>query len=61
MISGLNGEKIAASLYEKKLLKTSQKKLRIENIIKIKGDKLYPKWKGYENSSNSYIDKKDLI
>ena len=61
MISDLNGEKIAASLYEKKLRRTNQKKLRIKNIIKIKGDKLYAKWKEYENSSNSWIDKKDLI
>ena len=26
-----------------------------------KGDKLYVKWKGYDNSFNSWIDKKDLI
>ena len=25
------------------------------------GDKLYVKWKGYENSYNSWIDKKDII
>ena len=26
-----------------------------------KGNKLYVKWKGYDNSYNSWIDKKDLI
>ena len=26
-----------------------------------KGDKLYVKWKGYDNSFNSWIDKKDLV
>ena len=26
-----------------------------------KGDKMYVKWKGYDNSLNSWIDKKDLI
>ena len=31
------------------------------SVIKRKGDKLYVKWKGYNNSFNSWIDKKDLI
>ena len=26
-----------------------------------KGNKLYVKWKGYDNSYNSWTDKKDLI
>ena len=60
-ISDLNGEPIAGSYYEKELQKTSQEKYRIEKIIKRKGDKLYVKWRGYYNSFNSWIDKKDLI
>ena len=40
--------------------KTSQEKFRIEKLIKRKGDKCYIKWKGYNNSFNSCIDKKDL-
>ena len=40
----------------KKLVK---KNIRIEKIIKRKGDKLYVKWKGYDNSFNSWNDKKD--
>ena len=40
--------------------KTSQEKFRIEKLIKGKGDKFYIKWKGYNNSFNSCIDKKDL-
>ena len=47
--------------YEKELQKTSQEEFRIEKIIKRKGDKMYVKWKGYDNSFNSWIDKKDLI
>ena len=39
---------------KKKLQKTNQKEFRI-------GDKLYVKWKGYDNSFNSFIDKKDLL
>ena len=47
--------------YKKELQKTNQKNFGIEKVIKGKGNKLYVKWKGYNNSSNSWIDKKDLI
>ena len=60
-ISDLNGEEIVGSFYEKELQKTDQKEFRIEKVIKKKGNKLYVKWKGYDNSFNSWIDKKDLI
>ena len=36
------------------------KNFRIEKVIKRKGNKLYVKWKGYDSSFNSWIDKKDL-
>ena len=32
-----------------------------EKVIKEKGNKLYAKWKGYDNSFNSWIDKKHVI
>ena len=57
----LKGEEIDETLYEKELQKTNQKDLRIEKIIKKKGDRLYVKWKGYYNSFNSWIDKKDIV
>ena len=41
--------------------KTIQTDFRTEKIMKIKGDKLYVKWKGYDNSFNSWIDKKILL
>ena len=41
--------------------KTSQEKFRIEKVLERKGDKLYVKWKGYDNRFNSWINKKDLI
>ena len=47
--------------YEKELQKTNQEEFRIEKVIKRKGDKLYVKWKGCNNSFNSWIDKKDLV
>ena len=53
IISDLNGEKTDRTFYEKELPKTSLEKIRIEKVIKRKGDKLYVKWKGYDNSFNS--------
>ena len=61
VISDLNGEEMVGSFYEKKLQKTNQKEFKIEKVIKRKGNKLYVKWKGYNNSFNSWINKKDLI
>ena len=46
------------SFYEEELQKTNQKEFRIEKVIKRKDNKLYVKWKGYNNSFNSWIDKK---
>ena len=40
--------------------KTDQEKFRIEKVFKKKGDKLYVKWKGYDNSFNSGLIKKTL-
>ena len=61
VISDLNEEPITGSFFGKELRKTSQEKFRIEKVIKRKGDKLYVKWKGYDNSFNSWINKKDLV
>ena len=61
IVSDLNSEEIPENFYEKELQKTSQEKLRIEAVLKRKGDKLYVKWKGYDSRFNSWIDKKDLI
>ena len=49
------------SFYEKELQKTNQKQFRTEKVIKKKENKLYVKWKGNNNSFNSWIDKKDLL
>ena len=61
MISDLNGEAITGSFYEKEFQKTNQKEFRIEKVLKSKGDKLYVKWKEYDNLLNSWINKKNLI
>ena len=57
----LSGEKITGSFYEKELQKNSQENFRLEKVLKKKRDKLYVKWKGYDNRFNSWIDKKHLI
>ena len=56
-----NGEEIIGTFYEKEFQRTNKKQLRIEKVIKRKGDKLYVKWKGYNNLFDSWIDKKDLV
>ena len=60
-ISDLTGEKIVGTFYEEVLQKANQKQFRVEKVIKRKGDKLYFKWKGYDSSLDSWIDKKDII
>ena len=61
VINDLTGEEITGTSYEKELHKTNQQEFRIENVIKRKGGKLYVKWKGYDSSFKSWIDKKELI
>ena len=59
VISDLNREEIVGIFYEKQLQKTNRKELRIEKVIKRKGDKLYVKWNGYDNSFNTWINKNE--
>ena len=61
VIDDLNSEEIIGSFYEKELQKTNQEEFRIEKVIKRKGNKIYVKWKGYNNSFNSWIDKASLV
>ena len=61
LVNDLNGEKTKSSFYEKELQKTDQKEFRIEKVIRNKENKLYVKWKGYDDSFNSWINKKDLL
>ena len=61
VINDLNGEEITGTFYEKELQKTNQEEFRIEKVVRRKGNKLYVKWKGYDNSFNSWIDKANLV
>ena len=53
VISNLKGKDIVGTFYKKELQKTNEKKFRVKKAIKRKGDKLYVKWKGYDNSFDS--------
>ena len=61
VINDFNGEKIVEMFHKNELQKTNQKEFRIEKVINRKGDKLYVKWKGYDNLFNSWIDQKNSI
>ena len=41
--------------------KMNQEEFRIEKVIKRKGNNIYVKWKGYNNSFNSWLDKASLV
>ena len=60
VINDLNGKEIVGTFYQNELQKTDQKEFRIEKVVKRKGNKLYVKWKGYNNSFDSWIDEKDI-
>ena len=61
VINDHNGGEIIETFYEKELQKINQQEFRIEKVIKKKINKLYVKWKGYDNLLNSWIDKNDLV
>ena len=61
VLSEFNGEEILGTFYENELQKTKQNEFRIEKVLKKEGNKLSVKWKGYNNSFNSWIDKKDIV
>ena len=53
-------KKLLEVFMKKNCKKTNEKEFRIEKVLK-KEDKLYVKWKGYDNSFNSWINEKDLL
>ena len=53
VISDLNGQQIVGTFYEKELQKTNQNEVRVEKVIKRKGDQIYVKQKGYNNLFNT--------
>ena len=63
-LKDLNGNKIDGMFYEQELLKTNMKEndlYIIEKIIKKVGNKYLVKWRGYDSSFNSYVNKNDIM
>ena len=57
-LKDLNNEKLDGTFYEQELQKTKQDDLyTIEKILKTNNDKIYVKWRGYDSSFNSWINK----
>ena len=54
-------QQIIRRFYKNELQETNQKEFRVGKVIKRKGDELYDKWKGYDNSFNIWIDKKYIV
>ena len=54
----INREEIVGAFHENEFHKANQKEFRVEKVMKRKGDKVFVKWKGYDTSFNSWIDKK---
>ena len=60
-LKDLNGEKLQGTFYQEELQKTKQDDLyTIEKILKTNKDKIYVKWRGYDNSFNSWINKNNV-
>ena len=53
-ITDYNGEEIHGLFYEQYIF-------RIDKIIKQQGNKSLVKWLGYNDSFNSWVDKKDIV
>ena len=57
-LKDLNNEKLQGTFYQEELQKTKQDDLyTIEKILKTNKDKIYVKWRGYDSSFNSWINK----
>ena len=60
-LKDMKDEIIEGNFYEKELQKNKNTtgEYIIEKIIKTRNDKLFVKWRGYDNSFNSWIDRND--
>ena len=62
-LKDLNNEEIKGSFYEPELLKANQEIFRIDKVIRrdYKKNQALVKWKGYNDTFNSWIPIKDLV
>ena len=61
-LKDMNNEVIQGVFYEKELQKSKNVtgEYIIEKILKIKGNKIYVKWRGYSNNFNQWINKSGI-
>ena len=60
-LESLSGEIIEGKFYQEELTKVvNQDEYLIEKVLKKKGKKLFVKWLGYPDSSNSWINTNDV-
>lgn len=58
----LNNEDINGTVYAEELQFVKHPDIYlVEKIIRKRGDKVYVKWLGFDNSHNSWIDKQDML
>lgn len=58
----LNGDEIKGCFYEHELLKAYNTDIYlVERVIRRKGNKLFVKWLGFNDSHSSWIDAKDFV
>lgn len=61
LLEDYHGRPISGGFYEKELQKTLQSDIYlVEKIIRKKGQKLFVKWLGFDNTHNSWINKNDI-
>ena len=62
-LKDMNNEITEGSFYDKKVQNTKNTTdgYIIEKIIKTKNNKLFVRWRGYNDSFNSWIDKDNII
>ena len=58
---GINGEDIIGTFNEKERQKAKQTAWRIEEVIKTNDNKMYVKWKSFDNSDKCKINKSDIL
>ena len=61
-LKDMNNEIIKGIFYERELSKTKNTtgEYIIEKILKTKGNKIYVRWRGYNNNFNSWVNKYDI-